>query len=395
MSQPSNIMDDSLKQQLDKIQKNALWIGIAALVLCGLGASQNLQQFFRSYLFGYLFWVGLTLGSLVLLALHHLVEGGWGFVIQRFLEASARTIPLMALLFIPFFFGMKELYIWARPEVVATDAILQHKSAYLNISFFWIRTAVYFLIWIVCIFLLTRWSQLQDESKDISLVDRIRKLSGPTILLYVITVTFASIDWVMSLEPHWFSTIFGFIFVIGQVLLTISFAIILLAFLSKHKPLSEVVKTQHYHDLGNLMLAFVMLWAYISLSQFMIIWSGNLPEEITWYLHRLHGGWQWVAIALVIFHFALPFIVLLSRRTKQNIQVLAKVAAAMIFIRLIDIFWIVIPNFHSERITLHWLDLVALIAIGGLWVTVFLGQLKGVNLLPVNDPRFKEAFDYE
>lgn len=205
-------------------------------------------------------------------------------------------------------------------------------------------------------------------------------------------MTFASIDWVMSLDPHWFSTIFGFMFVIGQALLTLAFAVIVIGQLSTVKPLADVLKKQHFHDLGNLMLAFVSLWAYMSLSQFLIIWSGNLPEEIPWYLHRLHGGWQWLALFVVIFHFALPFIVLLSRRTKRNITVLSRVAVAMVFMRLVDLFWIIAPSFHPDKFSFHWLDVAAPIGIGGLWVAAFVWQLKGRALLPVNDPRLEEAF---
>jgi hypothetical protein len=278
---------------------------------------------------------------------------------------------------------------------MAADAILQHKAAYLNVNFFWIRTAVYFAIWIILIFFINKWSLDQDRAAKPSLVNRLQKISGPGILLYVLTLTFASIDWVMSLDPHWFSTIFGFVFVIGQAVLAMAFAIVVVGWLAPHQPLSEVLRTQHFHDLGNLLLAFVMLWAYISLSQFIIIWSGNLPEEITWYVHRLHGGWQWLALGIVMFHFAVPFVLLLSRQTKRRIEILSKVALAMIFMRLVDLFWIVAPNFHPEKLHIHWMDIFAPLGIGGLWVAAFVWQLKGRALLPVNDPRMHEAFRHE
>lgn len=370
-------------------------MGAVALAFCGVGAFQNLGQFYQSYLLGYVFWVGLALGSLALLALHHLVGGGWGFAIQRLLESATRTLPLLVLLFVPIFFGMRELYLWANPEKIAADAILQHKTPYLNVNFFWIRTAAYFAIWMILIFFINKWSLDQDRSANPSLANRLQKISGPGILLYVLTLTFASIDWVMSLDPHWFSTIFGFVFVIGQAVLTMAFAIVAVNWLAPHKPLSEVLRTQHFHDLGNLLMAFVMLWAYISLSQFIIIWSGNLPEEITWYLHRLHGGWQWLALGIVVFHFALPFVLLLSRRTKRRIEILSKVALAMIFMRLVDLFWIVAPNFHPEKLSIHWMDILAPLGIGGLWLATFVWQLKERALLPINDPRMHEAFRHE
>ncbi len=386
---------ESLKPQLSRIQLISMAVGVGALALCAIGAFFSPGQFFMSYLFGYLFWIGIPLGSLALMALHHLAGGGWGFAIQRILESGSKTLPVMALLFLPFLFGMSELYIWAQPDKVAADKLLQHKQGYLNVSFFWIRTGGYFAIWFLLSYLINKWSKEQDKSGNEKLTDRIRRISGPTLLLYVITVSFAAIDWVMSLDPHWFSTIFGFIFVIGQALLTLAFAIVAVSLLSGYKPLSDFLQTKHFHDLGNLMLAFVMLWAYITLSQFIIIWSANLPEEIPWYLRRLTGGWEWLALLIVIFHFFLPFVILLSRRTKQNIQVLGKVALAMIFMRLVELFWIVAPNFHPEKLSLHWMDVLAPLGIGGVWIAAFLWQLKGHALLPLQDPRLKEIFQHE
>lgn len=383
---------ESIKPKLNQIQRTALIVGLVSLALLVIGAFVSPEQFFQSYLFGYLFWIGIALGSLALVALHHMVGGGWGFVIQRLLESGSRTIPLMAVLFIPFVFGMKELYLWARPEVVAADEVLQKKMFYLNEPFFWVRTVGYFLIWGILFYFLNKWSRQQDESGNPALTQKIRNLSGPTILLYVLTITFASIDWVMSLKPHWFSTIFGFLFVVGQGLLTFAFCIIVVAMLSDYKPLSEVIRTKHFHDLGNLMLAFLMLWAYMAFSQFLIIWSGNLPEEITWYLDRLHGGWQWLALFIVIFHFGVPFVVLLSRKTKRTVNILFKVAIAMVVMRLIDLFWIVTPNFHPEHFTIHWMDIAAPIGIGGVWIAAFIWQLKSRALLPLHDPRLKEVF---
>lgn len=390
MNQPT-----ALTTALNRIQTRALIVGAVALGLCVLGGLASKAQFFQSYLFGFLFWLGIALGSLALLALHHLVGGAWGFVIQRALESSARTLPLMALLFVPFFWGMEELYIWARPEAVAQDALLQHKRVYLNVPFFWMRTAGYFALWMLLAYLFNKWSRAQDRQPDPKIMKRIRVTSGPTLVIYVLTMTFASFDWSMSLDPHWFSTIYGILFVVGQGLATLAFAVIALRALAHYEPLSGVVDRQHYHDLGNLMLAFVMLWAYISFSQFLIIWSGNLPEEIPWYLHRLHGGWEWLAAALLLFHFALPFVLLLSRGTKRRAAVLAKVSLAMLFMRLVDIFWIVAPSFHPEKLAVHWMDLLAPIGIGGLWLAAFAWQLKGRALLPVNDPRLEQALQHE
>ncbi|MDZ7289036.1 MAG: hypothetical protein ONB44_01505 [candidate division KSB1 bacterium] len=386
---------DSLKSHFNRIRQRAIIVGVVALVLMGLSAALSTEQFFRSYLFAYLFWFGITIGCLAVLMLHHLVSGGWGFVIQRLLEAGTRTLPLMVLLFVPFFFGLRELYLWARPEVVAGDEILQQKSLYLNVPFFGMRTIGYFAIWSVFAYLLNKWSSEQDRTANPALTNRLRNLSGPGLVFFVLTMTFAAFDWVMSLEPHWFSTIFGVVFVIGQGLVTLAFAIIAVRLLSRHEPIAGVITTKHFHDLGNLTLAFVMLWAYVAFSQFLIIWSANLPEEITWYVHRLHGGWGVMAIALVVFHFAVPFLLLLSRKTKQRVELLARLAAAMIIMRLVDLFWIVAPNFHPEKFSIHWMDVLAPLAIGGLWLAVFVWQLQRRALLPLHDPRLKEALHHE
>ena len=386
---------DSLKPLLNRLQQGAFIVGVIALAFCAAGAYLSPKQFFQSYLFGYLFWLGIALGSLAIVALHHLVGGGWGFSIQRLLESGTRTLPLMALLLVPFFFGMKELYVWANSEAVAGDELLQHKELYLNSSFFWIRTAGYFFMWAILIFFLNRWSHEQDRTAEPSLTRRLQNLSGPALVIYVLTVTFASIDWVMSLDPHWFSTIFGIMFVVGQGLATLAFAVVVVGMLAPHKPLSEIVTSKQFHDLGNLLLAFVMFWAYISFSQFLIMWSGNLPEEIPWYVHRLHGGWQWIAMAILIFQFALPFVLLLSRQIKKRAEFLTKVALAIVFMRFVDLFWIVAPNFHPHGIFIHWMDVLAPIGIGGIWIAVFIWQLKGRPLLPLHDPRLQEAFHHK
>ncbi|MCG3155344.1 MAG: hypothetical protein DKINENOH_01950 [bacterium] len=386
---------DTLTPILARWQQRALIVGVLALALCGVGAALGTAQFFQSYLLGYLFWLGLTLGSFALLALHHLVGGGWGFSIQRLLEASSRTLPLMIVLFLPLAFGLQELYLWARPEAVSGDAILQHKARYLNVPFFTARTIAYFAIWALLIFFLNRWSKQQDQSGDLMLTRRLRQLSGPSLVIYVLTLTFASVDWVMSLDPHWYSTIYGVLFVVGQGLLTLAFAIVVVARLSQHRPLSEVMVAKHFHDLGNLMFAFVLLWAYVSFSQFLIIWSGNLPEEIPWYLHRLHGGWQWISLALVVFHFALPFVLLLSRKMKRRVELLVKVAVGMIVMRFIDLFWLIAPSFHTEAFAFHWLEVAAPVGIGGLWIAYFVWQLKGRPLLPLRDPRVEIAFSHK
>ncbi len=384
-----------IKPLLNKMQQRALLVGALGVFATAVGAFISPEQFFKSYLFGYIFWTGLTLGSLAILSLHHMVGGGWGFVIQRVLESGTRTLPLMALLFLPILFGMKELYLWARPEVVSTDAILLHKSAYLNIPFFAFRAFFMFAVWAVFVFFMNKWSGAQDKTADDSLSEKLRSIGGPALLVCFITITFASIDWVMSLDPHWFSTIFGVMLIIGQGVSTLAFAIIVVSRLAEHKPLAGVIQKKHFHDHGNLLLAFLALWAYMGLSQFLIIWSGNLPEEIPWYLHRLQGGWGTLAILTVFFHFIVPFFLLLMRGNKRSAKVLSKIAMAIILVRFLDLFWIIMPNFYPHGFHIHWLDFAAPIGIGGVWVAVFVWQLKGRALLPVNDPRLIEVFAHE
>lgn len=382
---------EQLQSQLNRLQKLALIVGVVALALCGAGFMLNKTQFFQSYLFGYLFWFGITVGCFSVVALHHLVGGGWGFVIQRLLESGSRTLPLMFVFFLPLFFGMQDLYLWARPEAAA-DAILQQKAPYLNVPFFWIRAVFYFAVWGAFIYFLNKWSHAQDRTGYPLLTLKIEKIAGPALVVYVLTMTFAAFDWVMSLEPHWFSTIFGVIFVVGQGLTTLAFAIIGVKLLEEREPISGVIQSKHFHDLGNLMFAFVLLWAYVSFSQFFIIWSGNLPEEITWYMHRLHGGYGAMAVVIVIFHFFIPFALLLLRKTKRRSKVLVKIAVAMFFIRMIDLYWTVAPNFNEGKFSVHWMDILAPLGIGGVWMAMFISQLKGRALMPVNDPRLAEAF---
>ncbi len=216
-------------------------------------------------------------------------------------------------------------------------------------------------------------------------------LSGGGLLVYGLCVTFASFDWMMSLEPHWFSTIYGVLIMGGQALTAMAFLIVILVWLARRAPLNDIVVPSHFHDLSNLMLAFVMLWAYFSFSQYLIIWSGNLPEEIAWYLHRLQTGWRVVAIALVVFHFAAPFVLLLSRAIKRDPNMIVKVAIAILLARLIDLFWLIAPEFHREGISVSWMDVVLPLTLFSIWLGCFMWQLRGRAILPVYDPQFEEA----
>jgi hypothetical protein len=298
----------------------------------------------------------------------------------------------MAILIIPIVFGVHSLYRWANPAEVARDPMLQGKTFYLNLPFFFTRMAIYFIVWSILSYRLNSWSAEQDRTGDPRIKDRLMSISGPGLVLHGLMITFAIVDWIMSLQPDWYSTIFGLIFMVGQVLSMLSLTVIMLVLLSDVPPFAGKLKPAHFHDLGNLMLAFVMLWAYMSFSQFLLIWYGNLPEENPWYLIRLYNGWGIIAIGLVVFHFALPFLLLLMRYVKTRGQLLAKLAGAIMLIRVIDVYWNVEPAFHPRNFFFHWLDLAAPIGLGGLWLALFAWQLKSRPLLPLHDNRIEAKY---
>ncbi|MEW6210964.1 MAG: hypothetical protein AB1631_21550, partial [Acidobacteriota bacterium] len=361
--------------ELDRFRQKALIVGLVGLVACIVGLAIDRQQFFRSYLLAFIFWAGVALGCFAILMVQHLSGGAWGLVIRRVLEGATRTFPLLLLLFLPLVFGMTRLYVWARPEA-AQSPLLEHKAAYLNVTFFIIRAAFYFVVWLAVSFFLNRWSLEQDSTREEGITRRMQNMSGPGLVLYGLTVTFASIDWVMSLEPEWFSTIFGMLFMAGQAISAMSFVIATVVLLASIKPMSDYVAPRHLHDLGKLLLAFIMIWAYFSFSQFLIIYSGNLPEEITWYVHRLRGPWRYVGLGLVIFHFALPFLLLLSRDLKRSGRWLATLAVVVLVMRLVDLYWLMAPDFHEGSFHLHWMDVALPLGLGGVWLWFFAWQLK-------------------
>jgi hypothetical protein len=378
---------------LTRVRTLALAVGVAGIALSVVGYLSSHEQFFKSYLLAYVFWIGVALGSLALSMVHHLSGGAWGVVIRRVLEAASRTLPFMAILFLPIAFGIHELYLWANPAEVAKDAILQHKAPYLNVTFFFARAAIYFVVWSALAFLLSKWSLDQEQGERGQALWMMR-LSGGGLLAYAITILFMSVDWIMSLDPHWFSTIYGILFMGGQALSSLAFTIAVVVLLARTEPMSRVIAPAHLHDLGKLLLAFVMLWAYFSFSQFLIIWSANLPEEIPWYLSRWDGGWQWVGLALIFGHFVLPFVLLLSRDLKRNGRTLVGVALVVIVMRLVDLFWQIGPMHGADHFGLHWLDVVAPIALGGVWVAIFTWQLQSRALLPLGEPYLAEALEH-
>ena len=376
------------------VQRIALGVGVVGMgLLLALGYSSSHEHFFRSYLIAFVFWTGVALGSLAWSMVHHLSGGAWGVVTRRVFEASSRTVPFMALLFLPVAFGVQDLYIWARPEVVAVDKILQYKQPYLNVSFFYIRAALYFVIWTVLAYTLSAWSLQQDTSYDEKRAVRMQRLSGGGLVVYALTIFFMSVDWMMSIDPYWYSTIYGILFIGGQGLSAMAFTIAVVVLLARVEPMSKVIGPNHLHDMGKLLLAFVMLWAYFNFSQFLIIWSGNLPEEIPWYLTRMKGGWGWVSVLLIVGHFGLPYLLLLNRDLKRTGGTVAAIAVIIIAMRFVDLFWLLGPEHGQELLSVHWLDFVAPVAVGGIWVALFLWQLGTRSLIPINEPTLQEAIE--
>lgn len=390
-------LPETIQSQLERGQRIAFSCGAAGIVLCLLFALRSREQFFHSYLFAIVFWLMIPLGCAGILMMHHLTGGWWGYPVRRLLEAGSRTFAVMALLFVPLFFGLSHLYPWARPEEVNADAILQYKRPYMNPGFFTVRAVIYFAIWLLVAFLLNRWSKEQDRTANPALAGRMEAMSAPGLILWGFGITYSSVDWVMSIESHWFSTIYGMLFMVIAALTALCFVVLVLRILSDSQPLKDCVTPSQYNDLGNLVLAFVMLWAYLSFSQFLIIWQGNLKDEIPWYRTRAFGGWGGIAVVLIVLHFAVPFILLLQRPVKRRLRVLSKLAAAVIFLSMIDMYWIITPGFQSEQDGPHFhpLDFLAIVGVGGLWIGAFLWQLKKLPLLPEHDPRFEGALEHE
>jgi hypothetical protein len=376
----------------ERYQRSLLIAGVVGVALCGVSAAVDRPAAMASYLTAFLFWLGIALGSLAIVMLHCLVGGFWGFLIRRPLEAAMMTLPLMGLLFLPLLLDLGSLYPWARPSAVALDPVLQHKLPYLNVNFFVLRAAIYFVLWIGLALLMNAGSKRQDQTEDPAPTHRSQTLAAPGLVLYFLSMTFAAVDWGMSLEPDWYSTIYGVMLMIGQGLSSLAAMAIVASLLARVPPLSGLARPDAFHDVGNLMLAFTMLWAYMSFSQYLIIWSGNLTEEIPWYLHRSVGIWWWFALTLILFHFFLPFFLLLNREAKRQCESLWKIAVLILFVHALNDSWLVLPALRSSNPLRFWAVIPAFFGIGGLWAAAFTWQLKSKPLVPRHDPTLAAAF---
>lgn len=382
-------MSERARIRINLFRNIALLAGLAGLGACAFGGLRERAQFFFSYLFGYLFWLGLALGCFTIAMIQYLTGGRWGYPIRRILEAGFSTLPLMTLLFVPIFFGLRELYPWARPEFLA-DAVARKRAAYMNVPGFIGRTIFCLVLWSLMAWLLRRWSLAQERTLDKRPSRWLRILSGPGLVVFPLTATFIYADWVMSLEKEWYSTIFAVIILSGQVLSAFAFATVLLRMFEEEASIAAIVSPLIYHQLGNLLLTFVLFWTYVSFSQLLIVYSANLPREIQWYLHRISGNWKVVIAVIALFHFFIPFLLLLFRTLKKSPVFLVGIAVMLLLVHLAAVYWLINPTLHPHGLAISWMDFAAPIGLGGIWLAAFFWLLTRAPLVPRNDPRMEE-----
>ncbi|MFL6374168.1 MAG: hypothetical protein ACJ73D_05840 [Pyrinomonadaceae bacterium] len=382
----------------------ALGIGGVGLLLWAIGVYMDPEQGLRSWLLGFIFWGGIAIGSLGMLMLQYLTGGAWGVVIRRALEAASRTMLLLILFFIPIAVGVYYGKIYEWTHLPPTDPVMIQRGLFMTPVMWILRGFIFLIVFWVMARALGRWSDLQDATNTVEesrlVLERASRFSGPALVFFAIIVTFASVDWVMSLEPHWFSTIWGLLYVAGWALSCLCFIIAVMAMLIDAPPMDAILGRRHFHDLGKLMLALVMVWAYFNYSQYLIIWSGNIPEETVWFISRTSGGWGWIGAILLLFHFAFPFLVLLQQDFKRRAKWLAGIAIFVLFMRLLDFFWHIGPSpwvtkgIETGAFHIDWLDFAAPIAIGGIWLWWFFGELASRPIVPAKDPYFIGAVEH-
>jgi hypothetical protein len=386
---------DTVRPKIDRVQKLALSCGVLGLILTVALGFTSWQQFFRSYLLAYVYWMVYAMGCLAILQLHHMTGGRWGLPIRRILEAGTRTIPVMTVLFVPVLFGMSRLYPWMQPDSLGDDPAGHFRRVYLTPHFFILRAVIYFGIWNLLATLQNKWSAEQDRTGDLVLKDRMSSLAAPGTVLWSISWSWAMVDWVMTLEPTWYSSIYGMVFMVIACLAALSLSVVMLRMLNEYEPLRDSYDPARLNDIGNLMLTFTLLWTYMTFSQFLIIWSGNLKQEIPWYMTRAFGRWAVIAAALLLFHFFVPFFILLQRGVKRRLERIAVLGVWMLVMTLVDVYWLIVPSVEKSGPQIHLLDILALIGIGGVWVGTYMWQLKKMPLLPLHDPRFEGVLEHQ
>jgi len=371
-----------------------LVIGIVGLVLSAVGYFTDATQFFHSYLVAFFYWLTIGLGALFFVLLHHLVDARWSIVVRRMGENVMSTLPLMVVFVLPLLFGIHDLFHWSHEEVVANDAILQAKAGYLNVPFFIIRQVIYFAVWIIFARLLYRVSMQQDAGSDKDLKLKMRKISAPGILLFALSATFVAFDWLMSLDPHWYSTIFGVYVYAGSFLASLSFLVLLGWYQRSKGLLADVITAEHYHDIGKLMFGFIIFWAYMAFSQYFLIWYANVPEETVWYLERWEGSWKVVSLVIIFGHFTIPFLIMIFRESKRNLAILGPMAIWLLLVHWVDMYWIVFPNIMHHGPHLSWMDAATMAGIGGIFVWYVWRRHTSQALVPVGDPGLQKSIEF-
>jgi hypothetical protein len=383
-----------LGEDLERLQRPLLSAGILLLAVSVVGAFFSPGDFFHGYLAAYLFWLGIALGSMAYLMIQYLTGGAWGVVTRRVLEAASRTLPLLAILFIPVAFGMGSLYDWAHRDIVQRVHTLEHRGVYMNPVFFVLRAAIYLTVWMVFASFLNRWSAEEEESPGTKR-SKLIKLSAGGLIVFLFSISFAAVDWAASLETRWASTMWGLVFIAAQGLTAMALLIIVTTYLSRREPMSEVLKADHFHDLGKMLFANLMLWAYFAFCQYLIVWSANLTDEISYYITRTRTSWGWLGVALIVLLFLIPMLLLLNRDLKRNANLLSAVAAVIFVMSYLDELWIVLPAYYKTGFRINWMDVTTPFGVGCVWLWKYLRELPRRPLVAASAPELEMALAHE
>ncbi len=370
-------------------------VAVVGALICAILGVGNPKQFFFSWLVSFLFFVSLGIGALFFVLIQYAAQGGWGIVVRRIGETTFATIPVMAALFLPLLLGLHDLYLWSVPGAADHDPLLRWKSPYLNVPFFVARAAIFFGIWSFIALAYYRGSRAQDASGDPAVTVRLRRFAGPAMIVLALTTAFASVDWIMSLTPHWYSTIFSVYFFAGAFVGFIALLSVVAVAMRRAGLLDTVITAEHLHDIGKLLFAFTSFWAYIAFSQFLLIWYANLPEETIWYKARLEGSWKAMSVLLMAGHFAAPFFYLMGRTVKRKGWTLALGGAWLLAMHFVDLYWQVMPTLHPEGVRPSVLDAAAFLAVGGCFVAAVGWLMRRQALVPLRDPKLAESLAFE